>query len=311
MRLPSGWKRARIRDVCLPISTTKPVEDPERSFTYVDISSVNRSSLQVEHPQQLLGKDAPSRARQVIKEGDILFSTVRPNLRTLASVPQEFDGQIASTGFCVLRPGPELSSPFLFYAVLDERFQQRVTEKARGVSYPAVRDPDILDEEIFLPSRDEQDEIVTAIGTAMEAIGIGGTSLREARRLAHAYRAASLEHICLGRFLRGGRGHTAEGLPSLPKGWTWIALRDLASDEARAITDGPFGSNLKGSHYTDAGPRVVRLQNIGDGEFRDEKAHIAPEHYERLRAHAAVPGDVVVVTGPHFAVHPERELMGG
>jgi type I restriction enzyme S subunit len=44
------------------------------------------------------------------------------------------------------------------------------------------------------------------------------------------------------------------------------------------MTDGPFGSNLKSSHYVDEGPRVIRLQNIGFGEFVDEEAHISRDH---------------------------------
>lgn len=79
-----------------------------------------------------------------------------------------------------------------------------------------------------------------------------------------------------------------------PAGWTTIALEDFAAPVPRALTDGPFGSNLKTSHYTERGPRVVRLQNIGDGEFRDERAHISHEHYERLTGHAVAEGDVLI-----------------
>lgn len=80
----------------------------------------------------------------------------------------------------------------------------------------------------------------------------------------------------------------------LPAGWSLCRLDELAAPEANAITDGPFGSNLKTEHYTLEGPRVIRLQNVGDGEFIDEEAHIAPAHYDRLRKHEAVAGDVVV-----------------
>jgi len=68
----------------------------------------------------------------------------------------------------------------------------------------------------------------------------------------------------------------------------------LAAHEERSITDGPFGSNLKTSHYTDSGPRVVRLQNIGDGVFIDEKAHISRERYQLLKDHAVYGGDLVI-----------------
>jgi type I restriction enzyme, S subunit len=80
----------------------------------------------------------------------------------------------------------------------------------------------------------------------------------------------------------------------LPKGWVEMRLDDLLAPEKGAITDGPFGSKLKTEHYTESGPRVIRLQNIGDGVFRDEKAHISEERFDTLRKHEARADDVLV-----------------
>ncbi len=80
----------------------------------------------------------------------------------------------------------------------------------------------------------------------------------------------------------------------LPTGWRWVDLGDLAAETPYAITDGPFGSNLKSDHYTPSGPRVIRLQNIGEGVFVDEQAHISEEHFARLRKHQVTTGDLVV-----------------
>lgn len=84
-------------------------------------------------------------------------------------------------------------------------------------------------------------------------------------------------------------------MTELPPDWTIVTLEQLAAGPD-AMTDGPFGSNLKTSHYTDAGPRVVRLQNIGFGEFIDEQSHISHEHFDRLRKHGVEPGDLVVAS---------------
>ncbi len=83
-------------------------------------------------------------------------------------------------------------------------------------------------------------------------------------------------------------------MSELPKDWKWQTVAELAADEPRSITDGPFGSKLKTAHYTDEGPRVIRLQNIGDGEFFDAKAHISEEHYQSLRSHRVFAGDIVI-----------------
>jgi type I restriction enzyme S subunit len=80
----------------------------------------------------------------------------------------------------------------------------------------------------------------------------------------------------------------------LPASWALASVHQLATHEVRSITDGPFGSNLKTHHYTDSGPRVVRLQNIGDGVFIDEKAHISWKHYEFLKDYSVFAGDLVI-----------------
>jgi type I restriction enzyme, S subunit len=83
-------------------------------------------------------------------------------------------------------------------------------------------------------------------------------------------------------------------MSDLPAGWAKATLDDIAAPEPRAITDGPFGSNLKTAHYTTDGPRVIRLQNIGDGYFVDGEAHISDSHFEKLKAHSVAPGDLLI-----------------
>lgn len=85
-------------------------------------------------------------------------------------------------------------------------------------------------------------------------------------------------------------------LPQLPEGWQWATVHQLAADEANSLTDGPFGSNLKTSHYTPDGPRVIRLQNVGDASFIDTRAHISQERYESLAKHRVEAGDLVIAT---------------
>ncbi len=82
-----------------------------------------------------------------------------------------------------------------------------------------------------------------------------------------------------------------EWLGEVPKHWEVAQLRRFAVDRC----DGPFGSGLKSSHYTEDGIRVVRLQNIGNGEFRDsDVAFISPDHYSTLGDHSVILGDILV-----------------
>ena len=85
------------------------------SFRYVDISSIDNDAKSITEARTIDVVEAPSRARQVITAGDVLVSTVRPGLNAVAMVPDDLDGQISSTGFCVLRPKPDLlDSEYLF-----------------------------------------------------------------------------------------------------------------------------------------------------------------------------------------------------
>lgn len=95
------------------------------------------------------------------------------------------------------------------------------------------------------------------------------------------------------KFNRGSRVASGD-MSEIPVGWTWTSVAQLASQDANAITDGPFGSNLKTAHYTAHGPRVIRLQNISDGAFVDLHSHISEEHFSRLGRHRVEAGDIVI-----------------
>ena len=85
---------------------------------------------------------------------------------------------------------------------------------------------------------------------------------------------------------------------ALPDGWAWSRLGDLGKSVNNAISDGPFGSKLKRSHYVEQpGYRVIRLGNIGLGEFKDsDRSYVTAEHFESLSAYHLVENDLVVAS---------------
>src|SRR5688572_29420 len=78
-----------------------PSDEP---FEYIDIASVDNIQKRIISTSKVTRQDAPSRARQKLRLGDIIVSTVRPNLNAIALISQELDGATGSTGFSVLRP---------------------------------------------------------------------------------------------------------------------------------------------------------------------------------------------------------------
>ena len=148
--LPAGWVWTTIGEVTQPIEKVKPRGNPDVRFTYLDISSIDNKSNRITEPKTYYGAEAPSRARQLVQANDVLFSTVRTYLKNIALVPAAYDGQIASTGFSVLRGKPVVSSKYLFYHTLTDRFVNELGKLQRGTSYPAVRDGDVRTQPIPL-----------------------------------------------------------------------------------------------------------------------------------------------------------------
>src|SRR5688572_16980166 len=125
----NGWRIVSLDEVCVASTGTRdPRKSPDQMFRYVDISGIDNRSKLITVARSIFGKDAPSRARQVIRTGDVLVATTRPNLNAVAMVPKELDNAICSTGFCVLRPGPDLNAEFLFAFVRSEPFVRGLSE---------------------------------------------------------------------------------------------------------------------------------------------------------------------------------------
>ena len=182
-----------IRDLVKKTRHLDPKKLGKDSFTYVDISSVDKDTKKITEPQTLLVGDAPSRARKEIKVNDVLVATVRPNLNGVAIVPAQYDNQIASTGFCVLRSDTEQLDPnYLFYFTQTETFISNLTELSTGAGYPAVSDEDILDTRIPLPTLTEQKRIASLLARA--------DRLRQLRRTAHDLGDALLQSVFLEMF---------------------------------------------------------------------------------------------------------------
>lgn len=156
---PEGWSSKRLKylatynDEVLPEST-----DELKDIDYVEISGVSLSGG-IEEINRVPFHKAPSRARRKVQRGDILISTVRTYLRAIATANNPSDDLIASTGFCVVRPGNEVDSDFLGWAAKSEPFVSEVVARSVGVSYPAINASELVTIEVPLPPIDTQRRI--------------------------------------------------------------------------------------------------------------------------------------------------------
>jgi type I restriction enzyme S subunit len=155
-----GWVEKTLGDVLQKTGTVNPLQSPEAEFDYIDVSSISNATFQIEETQRLKGKDAPSRARRLVKAYDVLFATVRPTLRRIAVVPEHLDNQVCSTGYFVLRPKAEVDYRFVFYLLFTENFMGQMESLQKGASYPAVTDGEVRAQLIPFPPLPEQQRIV-------------------------------------------------------------------------------------------------------------------------------------------------------
>lgn len=166
----SPWTLMPLSELCKVREGINPEEDPNKEFQYVDISSVCNQSFEITDSRVILGRDAPSRARKVIRHNDVIFATTRPYLKSIAKVPKQLDGQVCSTGFCVLRSTDKIDSYWLFYIAISDELMCQITPRMRGANYPAVTDKDVLAAKVPLPSISEQRQLVTRIKECMERV---------------------------------------------------------------------------------------------------------------------------------------------
>lgn len=156
-----GWEEKKLGDVIVKTKSIDPTKKPNEEFIYLDVSSVNKETKEIVNAAILLGKDAPSRARKLIRTGDVIFATVRPTHSRVALITDEYDGQVCSTGYFVLRAKEFISNSLIYYFLLTYNFNKQMENLQKGASYPAVTDSEVKDIYISFPkSINEQNKIV-------------------------------------------------------------------------------------------------------------------------------------------------------
>lgn len=167
--LEGNYGLAKIKNIIEKNETSNPEKEPDRFFTYIDISSIDRSTFIIEPDKYILGKEAPSRARKKVKTGDVLFATTRPNLKNIGIISEDFDNPVCSTGLAVLRVKESKTiNRFLFYFLISEKLQELISPFIRGAQYPAISDKDLFDCNLPLPPLTKQEKIVIYLDQIFE-----------------------------------------------------------------------------------------------------------------------------------------------
>ena len=184
-----GWEYKKLGEVCCPKSkiqrATKCFGGSDE-ILYIDISSIDNSVQEVNSITSFTMSNAPSRAQQKVEYGDIIVSTVRPNLKNVAFIKQHDSNLVASSGFCVLRTTDDIERNYLFRYITSDIFTQHLMKLTTGANYPAVRDLDVRDSTIPLPPKSTQLAIVSELDKINELIRLKKEQLKDFDNLAQS-----------------------------------------------------------------------------------------------------------------------------
>ena len=161
--IPQGWEWTRLSRIVY----NHGQKAPDEVFSYIDIGSIDNVNQKLNSKETILNaNEAPSRARRIIRFGDIIYSTVRPYLHNTCIIDRTFlKPAIASTGFAVFACHKGLINKYLFNYLLTPQFDAYANDKnnAKGVAYPAINDEKLYKALVPVPPTNEQNRIINII----------------------------------------------------------------------------------------------------------------------------------------------------
>ena len=141
---PNGVEYISISECVKNIRNIKWSQKEICQYRYIDLTSVDRELHQIIDTQIINANNAPSRAQQIVQAGDVLFGTTRPTLKRYCFIDNKYNGQICSTGFCVLRADESVVlQKWIYYNIASSAFFDHVEKFQKGASYPAISDTDV------------------------------------------------------------------------------------------------------------------------------------------------------------------------
>lgn len=202
-------KRVKLNQFCEKVATI--ATSYNGTIDYIDISAVDNKSKSITSTQTINSIEAPSRAKQLIKNGDVLVSTVRPNLNAVAYVDLETSNLlVASTGYCVLRFTEDLDARYAFYFCQSPYFIDDMVAQATGASYPAVSTSIVKSSMIPLYVKKQQQRIAAVLDKVSELIDL---RKRQLAKLDELVKSQFIE--LFGDPVANTKGWEIKGLPDI------------------------------------------------------------------------------------------------
>ncbi|MCR2093335.1 restriction endonuclease subunit S [Campylobacter upsaliensis] len=190
--IPHHWEIKKLKHICKINPQTN--ETLPNNFVYIDLESVAKGQLLKE--QTINKEQAPSRAQRILQKQDILFQLVRPYQRNNYIFNKNGD-YVASTGYAQIRTKECVN--FVYYALLENSFVERVILKSTGSNYPAITSNDFADLKIPLPPLQEQEEIAEFLDSKVAQIDSVIEKTKKQIKLIKEYKNTLINEAVCGR----------------------------------------------------------------------------------------------------------------
>lgn len=147
--VPQGWEWKRLGSITHNLGQKKP----DKRFIYIDVSSIDNKKGTIASTDNILEpENAPSRARKLVSENTVIYSTVRPYLLNIAIIDKKTEPEmIVSTAFAILHPYSTIYNKYLYYYLKSLQFTKYVESQMIGMAYPAINDSKLLKGLVPLP----------------------------------------------------------------------------------------------------------------------------------------------------------------
>jgi type I restriction enzyme S subunit len=292
-----SWPLVPIGELCTKINTWNPlISISNEPFSYIDLSSLNKDLKIISHGHvsTIQPNESPSRARQLVKTNDVLISTVRPYLNSVAVVGAKYDGATASTGYSVLRSDFDcLNHKYLYFWTRSAHFVSDMIAKATGANYPAVSDKIVKSSKIPLPPLPVQKQIAAVLEKA--------DTLRQQCQKMEQELNALAQSVFLDMF----------GDPvSNPKGWAIQEFGDFIEyigDIGSNGSNATISANLKMLNEEDHA-LMIRTTNFNKNDFTDNVKYVSKETYDFFKKSQIFGGEIImnkIGSAGQFWIMPE------
>ena len=271
--IPVDWQIVRLGNISeIDRESLGSKTDPDYTFKYVSLSDIENRRIRKDI-SNIQFQNAPSRARRIVKNGDILLATVRPNLKSFAYVEDKEDNNlIASTGFSVISPKPEIDGRFLFNFLLSEKIEAQIYSLVVGSNYPAINSHDVQNLKILKPNLKEQ----VQIGSVIQCWNKGIHNLEHLIALKKAFKKGLMQQLLTGKkrlpgFSGEWKKHTYRKLlKEVKRDFDWSDSQEYDLISVRRRSGGLFHRDTLYGHQI----KTKNLRTAHAGDFLISKMQI-------------------------------------